>query len=199
MWCCIEVSTQKKSRPRSVGVERPVLELEGPGSNPGAPRLLSANLPLQDSWWTYQPKYAKMSIETSGSLVGEALVLNESLAKAIDASHRALLRFALGIRWPSTISSRELYQRANLQPATTTLRRSRLQLIGRALRNSGSQRTALSTALTVQPTELFRRGGANRLTYQEIILEDVAALGKSWEEALQLASDMEKWNALLML
>ena len=82
----------------------------------------------------------------------------ETLEKTIDASHPALLCYALNVRYTERTTNAELYRRSNAPPASTTLCKQRLQLIGHATRRD----IPLSLLLDKnnQPTEPYRRGGA---------------------------------------
>ena len=94
----------------------------------------------------------------------EALVVTETMGNRIDASHRALVRYCLGVHYPERLTNVNRYARAQATPATVTLTRSRLRLVCHALR-----RPDLPLAVFINPhnqaTEPFRRGGALRHTY----------------------------------
>ena len=94
----------------------------------------------------------------------------ETLEKNIDASHPALLRYALNVRYAERTTNAELYRRSNAPPASTTLCKQRLQLIGHATRRD----IPLSLLLDKnnQPTEPYRRGGALMRTYQQQLSDD---------------------------
>jgi hypothetical protein len=65
----------------------------------------------------------------------------------IDASHRSLLRFALGIRHPVHVTSAELMLRADFPPISVTLRQRKLTLL-RFLSSSTFPRSCARCALT---------------------------------------------------
>ena len=65
----------------------------------------------------------KACIESVLFYSGESLTLTTTLSSQVDASHRALLRYAIGVRYPQRISTHELYARTCVPPATTTLRK----------------------------------------------------------------------------
>ena len=56
--------------------------------------------------------------------------MKHSLCRQIDAFHRQMVRAALGITWPETISNAELTQRVKLIPLGRTIRKRRLRLVG---------------------------------------------------------------------
>ena len=64
----------------------------------------------------------------------ESVPMTLSLCRQIDASHRQMVRAALGITWPETISTAELTQRAKLIPLSRTIRKRRHRLVGHVIR-----------------------------------------------------------------
>ena len=56
----------------------------------------------------------KATVETIAAYGLESIPMTRSLCRQINASHRQLVRAALGITWPETISTAELTQRAKL-------------------------------------------------------------------------------------
>ena len=76
----------------------------------------------------------KATVETIAAYGLESVPMTRSLRRQIDASHRQLVRAALGITWPETISTAELTQRANLIPLSRTIRKRRLRLVGHVIR-----------------------------------------------------------------
>ena len=76
----------------------------------------------------------KSTVETVLLYSCDALTITETLARRLDASHRALMRYCLGVHYPVRLSNDDLYARTLAAPASTILLRSRLHLIGHALR-----------------------------------------------------------------
>ena len=76
----------------------------------------------------------KSTVETVLLYSCEALAITDTMSKNLDASHRALMRYSLGVHFPVRLSNKDLYFRTCITPATTTLLRIRLRLIGHALR-----------------------------------------------------------------
>ena len=58
----------------------------------------------------------KASVETIAAYGLESVPMTRSHCRQIDASHHQMVRTALGITWPETISTAELTQRAKLIP-----------------------------------------------------------------------------------
>ena len=106
----------------------------------------------------------------------EALTLTDTLASRLDASHCSLVRYCLGVRFPERLSSTDLYVRAQVAPATTTLKRCRLHIVGHALRRPEVPLAVLLHPKN-QPSEPFRRGGALRRTYYSQITDDLNSMG----------------------
>jgi len=122
----------------------------------------------------------------------EALAITESLGSRIDASHRALMRYCLGVHFPERISNSNLYARSQIEPATLTLTRNRLRLVGHALR-----RPDLPLAMFLHPknqaTEPYRHGGALRRTFQDQIFDDLSAIGLQLNLAVDVAQNRSVW------
>ena len=123
----------------------------------------------------------------------EALAITDTMAKNLDASHRALMRYSLGVHFPVRLSNKDLYSRTCITPATTTLLRSRLRLIGHALRRP---EVPLATFLNPQnqPSEPFRQGGSLRCTYISQLIDDLNAIGLQHDQAVQAALDRPGWH-----
>ena len=100
----------------------------------------------------------KSTVETVLLYSCEALAITKTMAKNLDASHRALMRYSLCVHFPVQLSNEDLYSRTCITPATTTLLRSRLCLIGHALRRP---EMPLATFVNPQnqPSEPFHQGG----------------------------------------
>ena len=110
----------------------------------------------------------------------------------IDASHRALMRYCLGVHYPERISNTNLYARSQIEPATQTLTRNRLRLVGHALR-----RPDLPLAMFLHPknqaTEPYRHGGALRRTFQDQLFDDLSAIGLQLNMAVDAAQNRSEW------
>ena len=105
----------------------------------------------------------KSTVETVLLYSCEALAFTDTNAKNLDASHSALMCYSLGVHFPTQLSNKDLYARTRIAPATTTLLRSRLRLIGPSLHRP---EVPLATFLNTQnqPSEPFRQGGSLRYT-----------------------------------
>ena len=75
----------------------------------------------------------------------------------MDASHCQMVRAALGITWPETISTAEFTQRAKLIPLRRTIRKRRLCLVGHVIRMQSRCQAPLGTLLTTVPSNCHLR------------------------------------------
>ena len=76
----------------------------------------------------------KATVETIAAYELESVPMTPSLCWQIGASHRQMVRAALGITWPETVSTAELTQRAKLIPLSRTTRKCPLRLVGDVIR-----------------------------------------------------------------
>ena len=74
------------------------------------------------------------TVETIAAYGLDSVSMTPSLCQQIDAYHRQMVRSALGITWPETISTAELTQRAKLIPLSRMFRWRRLRLVGHVIR-----------------------------------------------------------------
>ena len=99
----------------------------------------------------------KATVETIAANGLESVPMTRSIFRKIDASRRQLVRAALGITWPETISTAELTQRAKLIPLSRTSRKRRLPLVGHVIRMQSRCQTPLGTLLTTVPSNCHLR------------------------------------------
>jgi hypothetical protein len=104
--------------------------------------------------------------------------MTETREHALDANHRSLLRYALGVHFPEKLSTRILTERTGLPPLSSTLRARRQRLLGHCLRSHGrGKRIPLALSILHQPSERFRRGQGRTRTIRATLLQDLNALG----------------------
>ena len=89
----------------------------------------------------------KATAEKAAAYGLESVPMTHSLCRKIDASHRQMVRAALGITWPETVSTAELTQRTKLIPLSRTIRNRRLRLVGHVIRMQSRCQTPLGTLL----------------------------------------------------
>ena len=121
----------------------------------------------------------------------EALPMTSTRERALDASYRALVRFAFGIHYPERITSANLMERARVPPLSSTLRRRRLRLLGHCLRSHG-RGNSVPLALTIlhRPKERLRRGQARTTTAIATYIKDLTQLGMSPSETVLCPSPL---------
>lgn len=134
------------------------------------------------------------SIESVLLYSTEALTFTDTLTKELDASHRALLRFCLGVHYPHTISNEDLRTRTNVIAASRKVRTKRLQLYGHAIRRPN---LPIALLLKHKPTEPFRQGGHLRLMYHTQLQEDLRSLDMNESTAANAALNRKDWRARL--
>ena len=76
----------------------------------------------------------KTYVETTLLYNSETWALTSTLEKSLDAFHRRLLRIALNIRYPKTISNQHLYNLTKQTPISERIKKRRLALFGHILR-----------------------------------------------------------------
>lgn len=135
----------------------------------------------------------------------EAVPIPPSRAGIIDASYRRLLRYALGIHYPDTVSNQQLKSLSGVPDLSETLRKRRLSLLGHVLRDDcrrladGGPRTPLSLVLrSSTPIEPFRRGMGNFFTLAKTYADDLTYIGLSVDSAAKLNKDDYKRRVLSM-
>ena len=115
----------------------------------------------------------KATFETIAAYGLESVPMTRSLCRQIDASHRQMVRAALGITWPETIST----QRAKLIPLSRTIRKRRLRLVGHVIRMQSRCQTPLGTLLTTVPSNCHLRQGYGRTsTLQHNVADDLRSI-----------------------
>ena len=110
----------------------------------------------------------------------------------IDTSHAALLQFCMGVKWPQRESNVSVFARANILPAHSTIRRSRLRLYGHLVRSNQYNPQPVHDLLDWTPKGLQRKGQANRTMYATILREDLQATRLTIEQAMNRESWKEK-------
>ena len=119
----------------------------------------------------------RATVETIAAYGLESVPMTRSLCRKIDASHRQLVRAALGITWPETISTAKLTQRAKLIPLSRTIRKRRLRLVGHVIRMQSRCQTPLGTLQTTVPSNCHLRQGHGRTsTLQRNAADDLRSI-----------------------
>ena len=122
-------------------------------------------------------RISKATVETIAAHGLESVPMTLSLIRQIDASHRQLVRAALGITWLETISTAELTQRAKLIPLSRTILKLRLRLACHVIRMQSRCQTPLGTLLTKVPSNCHLRQGHGRTsTLQHNVADDLRSI-----------------------
>ncbi len=128
--------------------------------------------------------------------------LNITLERRIDRYHRNLLRKMLKIKWPYTISNKQLYKRTNEEKWSKKIKKRRMGWLGHLLRlpSETPAKQALHEALIPVPRP---PGRPKTTTWISSINEDLKkidptlklSLGSS--EVLEIAEDRRRWRKLV--
>ena len=95
----------------------------------------------------------KATVEAIAAHGLEPVPITPSLCRQIEASHRQMVRAALGTTWPEAISTAELTQRAKL---IRTIRKRRLRLVGHVIRMPARFQTPLTFQLFIKRLFFFK-------------------------------------------
>ena len=121
----------------------------------------------------------------------ETVPTTDTRERILDAMHRNLLRHALGVRYPETLSSAQLMARAGMPPLSYTLRRRRQTPLGHCLRRVGrGDANPLGLAVLHQPTERLRRGQGRTQTLSSTMVADLQAIGLTPRTAATLPATL---------
>ena len=95
-------------------------------------------------------------------------------SQSSQSSHRQMVRAAMGITWPETITTAELTLRAKLIPLSRTIRKRRLRLVGHVIRMQSRYQTPIGTLLTTVSSNChFRQGRGRTSTLQHYVADDL--------------------------
>ena len=93
----------------------------------------------------------------------------------IDSFHRRLLRKAINIRWPKTISNDDMYEKVGEEKWSKTIRRRRVNWWGHLTRLD--ETTPARKTLLEYLTDMKRKVGRPQLTWIKAIEKDLASVG----------------------
>ena len=123
--------------------------------------------------------------------------MTETREASLNGAYRRLLRAALGVHYPETLSNAELAARTRLPSFDRLLQRRRAMLVGHCLRAHGrGAQLPFATVLLHPPTERLRRGQGRTLTLSTCVMRDLAEMGLSPSEVLRLDSAAYKLRVL---
>ena len=132
----------------------------------------------------------------------ETIPMTASREMTINSSFRRMLRFALGIHYPSILTNEELQARSGVPELSAILRRRRLMLVGHILREDarhladGEPRTPLPLILAYEPQEMLRRGMGNYISLNKTLHEDAHQIGLTRPQIAQLNKNDFRFRVL---
>ena len=109
--------------------------------------------------------------------------------KCIQTFVNKCLRNILNIRWPNTISNKELWRRTQQQPISQTIRSRKLRWVGHTLRKTETNIT--KQALEWNP-QGHRKQGRPKNTWLRGLHTELKTIGKTWNEATKKPSKRQK-------
>ena len=114
--------------------------------------------------------------------------------KKIQTFINLCLRRILQIRWPDTISNKDLWHRTNQKPAEVEIRQRRWRWIGHTLRKPATSTTRHVLRWNPQGK---RSRGRPRNTWRRDLEADVKKTGHTWHQLEILARDRDGWRSLV--
>ncbi|KAK7097424.1 hypothetical protein V1264_004408 [Littorina saxatilis] len=117
-----------------------------------------------------------------------------AITRKIQTFINTCLRKILRIRWPDTISNKDLWQRTKQLSVEQDILQRRFRWIGHTLRKTTTSITR--QALTWNP-QGKRRRGRPRNTWRRDLEAEVKHIGYTWRQLERLAQDRSAWRALV--
>ena len=114
--------------------------------------------------------------------------------KKIQTFINLCLRRIIQIRWPDTISNKDLWHRTNQKPAEVEIRQRRWRWIGHTLRKPATSTTRHVLRWNPQGK---RSRGRPRNTWRRALEADVKKTGHTWHKLEILARDRDGWRSLV--
>lgn len=126
----------------------------------------------------------------------ELWTLTSTLNKSIDTFQRKLLRWTMNIRYPQTMTNEEVYRKTDLTKWSEVIQTRRLRWFGHMARLPPRTpiRRVLDEALY---TETKKPRGGQRTTWLKLVTRDLADVGVTLEQALDMAEDRCEWRGLI--
>ena len=93
-----------------------------------------------------------VTVETIAAYGQESVPMTPSLCRQTDAFQRQVVRAALGITWPETMSTVELTHRAKLAPLSRTIRKRRLNLVSHVITMQSRRQSMLGILQSTVPS-----------------------------------------------
>ena len=123
----------------------------------------------------------------------ELWTLTRSLENEIDAFHRRMLRYAVGVKWPNKISSENLYKITKAEKWSKTIKGRRLRWLGHLMRLPAEAPVKLCLVESLKHAKKPR--GHPVTTWLQVVKKDLVDLGvvldlSKGEEVLQKLDDL---------
>ena len=101
----------------------------------------------------------------------------KEVLKKLDVCHRKHLRQILNIKWPQTISNKNLYDICNSQKLSERIRLARWKMFGHILRSPQNSPAALSLSYAVEGARKHKgRRGCHKINLLKLLRNDLSSL-----------------------
>ena len=114
-----------------------------------------------------------------------------SSIKALQVFLNRYLRTMLGVRWPDTVSNKELWRKTKQQPINLTIRSSRWKWIWHTLRKADNN--IAKQALEWNPQGKRKRCRPNN-SWRRGVISELQAIHTTWGETKRKAQDRTRWK-----
>ncbi|XP_068687812.1 uncharacterized protein [Montipora foliosa] len=108
--------------------------------------------------------------------------------------HTKSLRGILRISWLNKISSEELLRRCEQESMTNILMKRKWRWIGHVLRRDKDDNARIALYLT---PEGKRKRGRPKTTWRRIVMEELRAIGETWDSIGRKAQDRQEWRSFV--
>ena len=105
----------------------------------------------------------------------EIWTTNKTINNSIDAFHRRLLRYAIGVKYPKIMPDKQVYEMTQCKPWSETIQHRRLSWLGHLMRLDPGVPARLSLTEALTPTK--RKRGHPPTTWLTNIQEDLKTIG----------------------
>ena len=115
--------------------------------------------------------------------------LNPTTSNILNASHRQMIRAALGINWQYNITNKEVNAKSGILPFSQAIKKRRLHLIGHSLHLQNRSTTPLGSMLqNLSVVFSLRRGQGRTWTLAKDLLNDLNAIDCSINDFINFSS-----------
>jgi hypothetical protein len=114
-----------------------------------------------------------------------------SSIKALQVFLNRCIRTIMGVRWPYTVSNKELWRKTKQQQINLTIRSRRWKGIGHTLRKANNNITNQALEWNHQGK---RKKGRPKNSWRRGIISELQAINTTWGEAKRKAQDRTRWK-----